>query len=237
MALLKFGSLCTSGSGSVGGHTIQNSRGGIQLRNKPIPRGLASDSQRAVRNINPILQHGWVALTNAQRKIWNNYAQAPLCGHDVWMSFQYQRILEGLPFLTDPSLHKDQYLGPELIRNGGFSSSAYWTIISSWSISNGKANYLDTAINRLYQNLTFLSNHMYRIKFDISNGIGDSRLYFADVPGSNLFIAPYNTYRVFADGSYIFDWMSFRNSSNFALWSQTLGKVFSVDNLSLKIYL
>ena len=73
MAILKFGAIVTEGSGSLGGHTIQNSKGGMQIRNKPIPHGNPSASQTLIRSINPQIQAGWRALTDAQQKIWNDW--------------------------------------------------------------------------------------------------------------------------------------------------------------------
>ena len=140
MAKLKFGALVTSGSGSLGGHTIQNSKGGPQLRTKPIARNMPSDSQRAIRSINPILQTGWKNLTDSQRQIWNNYAKHPLCGHDLWMKYQYTRVVEELPFLSDPSKHLSTYLGPELILNGSFSAGgSFWSKTGACLVSDRKS--------------------------------------------------------------------------------------------------
>lgn len=95
MALLKFGSLVTAGTGSLGGHTIQHSKGGMQLRNKPISRNQPSESQRLIRSINPLLQKGWRDLSDTQRKVWNDYAPAPLSGHAFWMKCMYYYYYSG----------------------------------------------------------------------------------------------------------------------------------------------
>jgi len=101
MALLKFGALVTSGSGSLGGHTIQHSKGGMQLRNKPMSISIPSDAQLLIRSYNPILQAGWKSLTDAQRLVWNNHAKYPLSGHDLWMKLQFFQLEAGFPLFPD----------------------------------------------------------------------------------------------------------------------------------------
>jgi hypothetical protein len=237
MALLKFGSLCTSGSGSVGGHTIQNSRGGIQLRNKPIPRGQASDSQRAVRNINPVLQAGWKALTNAQRKIWNDFAADPLSGHDLWMKYQYQRIFEELPFLINPSLHKARYLSNELVINGSFDSGAGWFLTEPWSISNGKAHFNKTSTNYMRTFLTVPNGTHIRLKITISNSIGVVRFAFTNNSGLGILPAPYTGVILLTNGIYIYDTITIQAITAIRIYSYNNSVPFSLDNVSLKTYL
>ena len=113
MALLKFGSIITEGSGSLGGHTIQHSKGGMQLRTKPIPHGNPSASQTLIRSINQQLQAGWRALTPSQQKIWNDWpvthgiqAQRmphnPISGHSLWMQFNFYNLFNGDPLQLLP---------------------------------------------------------------------------------------------------------------------------------------
>jgi hypothetical protein len=129
----KAGMIVTEMSGSLGGHTFQNSKGGFQIRTKPIPTGKPSASQTLIRSYNPVLQAGWKALTPSQQQIWNDWPvthgifnakgeKHPLSGHSLWMKYQYQRIAEELPFLSNPSLHLISYLGPELIEPLNFNN-------------------------------------------------------------------------------------------------------------------
>jgi hypothetical protein len=146
--LLKFGAIVTSGSGSLGGHTIQHSKGGMQLRKKPIPRGLPSDSQRSIRSINPVLQAGWGALTTAQQKVWNDWAisynicnksgdRHPLSGHSLWMKYQFEYVKRDLPFLLSPADMGPPYVGPELINQVLWATAGYWDFISPNTFFDG----------------------------------------------------------------------------------------------------
>ena len=200
MALLKFGAIVTEGSGSLGGHTIQHSRGGMQLRNKPIPRSGPSAAQYAIRSINPVLQAGWKALTDAQRTIWNDWPvihgimnakgdHRPLSGHSLWMKYQFTRLIENLPFLSDPSLHLDTYLGPETVVNGSFSIDANWAKGDYWSIHDDRAycNRLILGASYLMQSsLLLLPFNTYQITLDAYNMIGFFQLYFGGFGGFTL---------------------------------------------------
>ena len=65
--------------------------------------------------------------------------------------------------------------GPDLVVNGGFSSSSDWTLPSTWAISGGTANYTPGASGPMYQ-IFFPSVSEYnatsRLTFDITSGIG-----------------------------------------------------------------
>ncbi|OGN89033.1 MAG: hypothetical protein A2Z74_07465 [Chloroflexi bacterium RBG_13_46_9] len=148
MALLKLGAIVTETSGSLAGHTIQNSYGGVQLRTKPIPHGNPSVSQSLIRSYNPVLQTGWRALTPSQQKIWNLWPAThgifnakgdmhPLSGHSLWMKYQFTRLFEGLPFLSHPSLHLPTYIGPELINQSTWFTNVYWAYRDSQWYQSG----------------------------------------------------------------------------------------------------
>ena len=122
MAILKFGSFVTEGSGSLAGHTIQNSKGGLQLRTKPVPKNYPSPDQSAIRSYNKIMQQGWRDLSQSERSAWNNYAisytiqnkygdRHILSGHSLWMKLQFGSLASGFPL--NPYLLPGM-LGPEL---------------------------------------------------------------------------------------------------------------------------
>lgn len=147
----KFGALATGGSGSLSGQTLQNSRGGYQLRTKPVNKKQPSNSQRTIRTYNSIMHAGWKSLSDIERFRWMSYASEnpvynrkgekhTLSGQSLWFKYQYSRMVLQIPFLSDPSKHALDPLGPELIANGDFSSSAGWFINPSSSIHDG---YLD----------------------------------------------------------------------------------------------
>jgi hypothetical protein len=122
VAKIKLGSLISEASGSLGGHTIQHSKGGMQLRTKPIPANNPTASQRLIRSLNHQLQKGWRDLSNVQRRMWDDWAKShailadrtphnPISGHSLWMKWQFTQLHDGFPlcnYLIPP------VLGPEL---------------------------------------------------------------------------------------------------------------------------
>lgn len=179
MALIKFGSVVTDGSGKLGGHVFQNSKGGMQLRTKPIPSGKPSLSQISIRSINKTLQKGWHDLTDAQRKVWNDWAvshsimtvrdpRKPISGHDLWMKYQYQRLVESLPFLSDPSLHLPTYLGPEIFPVLNFFT---WTNRGG-SIVDSNLSFHSTAVGG-FQKAAFADPGYYRLIANIFSLTGN----------------------------------------------------------------
>jgi hypothetical protein len=195
--LVKFGAIVTEGSGSLGGHTIQHSKGGMQLRTKPIPRGIPSASQILIRSINPLLQAGWKQLTDAQRRIWNNWPiihgifnahgdHRPLSGHSLWMKYQFGRLIEGLSFLPDPSLYLPDYFGPELIFNGSFDTGNGWSIIGSITFPAGVCSFNPPDARFVYQAIPSESNMWYRIEGTLSYTSGEPIILFWNSFGANL---------------------------------------------------
>jgi len=245
MALIKFGSLVTEGSGSLGGHTLQHSKGGMQLRTKPIPRGRPSAEQYAIRSINPVLQAGWRALTDAQRKIWNDYAQDygimnangdkhPLSGHSLWMKYNFSWIQAGGTFLPDPSYWGGPILGPELIKNGSFSSDTQWQHPSSWNISGGKANYLATNYYWIGQPITLLSGFPCRLSFDISNSAVAAHFFIRSDDPISLFPPPWSGFLWLPNGHYSLDSATIVDTTDLRFSGVQDGGTFSLDNVSLK---
>jgi hypothetical protein len=241
MAILKFGAIVTEGSGSLGGHTIQNSQGGAQLRTKPIPSGNPSTSQYLIRSINQQLQAGWRALTPSQQKIWNDWPTVhgimnakgdphPLSGHSLWMKYQYSRLIVDLPFLSDPSKYLSTYFGPELITNGDFSSSVGWGFYgSAFSISGGNLIAVNADNNSfIYRLINSIPNGMCRLKLLVNSFIKDLLSVYINnfnlVPNSNgtfqldKVITP-GEYRIYIQGNISFtgslDYISFKQIYNY----------------------
>ena len=245
MAVLKFGSIITEGSGSLGGHTIQNSKGGMQLRTKPIPHGNPSAAQILIRSINTTLQQGWQALTPSQQKIWNDWPvthhimnakgdKHPLSGHSLWMKYNYTWLAAGGTFLPDPSYWPSPILGPELIKNGHFTTDTIWSKQSSWSISGGKANYLSIASNSIYQSFLIVPDINLRVTFDISDTIGNSRMSFYAIPANWIFKAPYNQPLFVSNGHYILDVVTDVTTTYIMIYGYIPQPVFKLDNISIK---
>jgi len=148
MSIVKFGSIITSGSGSLGGSTIQPFRSTHVLRKKPLPPKSRTPAQLLIRSFNKTMQAGWRSLTDRDRSLWNNYAKEkpvfnrsgekyPLSGHSLWMKYQYTYLSNYLPFLSNPADYLSEPLGPEIITNGGFDSPADWVLASLSSIHDG----------------------------------------------------------------------------------------------------
>jgi hypothetical protein len=245
MAILKFGSIITEGSGSLGGHTIQHSKGGYQLRNKPHPRSGCSADQYSIRSLNPILQAGWQALTPAQRKIWNDWPvthgimnakgdKHALSGHSLWMKycFAYYQVTGSL--MSNPWELGPPWYGPELFKNGSFDSSAYWLMTAPFTISGGKAHYNSYASGRIYQYFTILNETNYQLKFEISNAVDQAFVRFYDFYGDPLFYPPYDVYRLYSNGAYTLNVKTQLPSIAFR-WNSTTGHGnYSLDLISLK---
>ena len=201
MAVLKFGAIVTEGSGSLGGHTIQNSKGGMQLRTKPIPRGNPSASQTLIRSLNQQMQAGWHALTSSQQKIWNDWPAVhgimnakgdnhPLSGHSLWMKLQFSQLIDGYPFLINPAYFNQ---GPELFSN--WSNSNTWpfeTFITNSNNLNSAINTTDFGIGGFLCNIPISIGDRFILKCNYHLITGSSytlRLVsnYGAVPVSDIF--------------------------------------------------
>ena len=113
MARIKFGAIVTEGSGSLGGHTLQHSVGGNQIRTKPLPNTSPTSPQYLIRRKIPCLQYSWKALSDIQKTVWDRYAvdhdirakkgdHQILSGHSLWMKYQYYNWTEECNLPVDP---------------------------------------------------------------------------------------------------------------------------------------
>ena len=111
MARVKFGSLVSSISGSVGGSTFQNSIYGPILRSKPIPLLSRSELQSGCRSLMQKLQSSWLSLTPASRSKWAFFVAFSsqhitrdehylISGYNLYLKYQFIRSLYSLPLLT-----------------------------------------------------------------------------------------------------------------------------------------
>lgn len=234
MALIKLGSLITHASGSLGGQTISKRKAGYVLHLKCNPHVIPTSAQYSIRSINPQLQAGWRALTDSKRLVWNSYAKTkpvfnkngekhPLSGHSLWMKYQYFRLIEQLPFLTDPSQYLDNYLGPELIVNGTFDTSDGWSLNPESSIHDGALYLLSTTVGAKFSYTSCKWDNLgaiYRVQFLSSNISGFIRFgcgYITWIPLQNGFYTYFYTlpqvyfkfyFYIFGIGSAIIDDLS-----------------------------
>ena len=223
--LIKLGSIVTSASGSLGGHTLQHSKGGMQMRTKPIPYGAPSSAQLSIRSIIPVLQAGWRALSDAQRKIWNDYEFEQLAGHSLWMKYQYQRVFENLPFLNNPAYHLPTYLGPEKVLNGSFSLNANWIYGAGYSIHDGML-YVNNPPSYCFQYVYAIAGRNYQIKWSVLN-------LTSGAAGIQLGGAGYPVLK-YASGNYYFNRIHSGGGAEIFLMAKPSDGVFQFDNISVK---
>jgi len=245
MARIKFGSIVVEGSGSLGGHTFQNSNGGAQLRTKPINKKKPTEAQRFIRSCNPQLQKGWRSLTSVQRLVWNKFAvthgkfnkkgdKHHLSGHSLYMQYNFLYISCGQPLITSPFDYSSKIPGTELVRNGSFVDSAFWATDANFSIGGGSANYNALGFGNIRQTLTITNGVEYRISFDISIAATFARMAILDITTAPLFASPYNTYKDFVNGSYCYDVYAIKDTTQIRVLGNAAGSSFSLDNLSIK---
>ena len=161
MAVIKFGSLVTSGSGSVGGSTIQPDHSGHIWRNKPLGCKSSTPAQLLIRGYNKTMQAGWRSLSDSDRQLWNSFAQLkpvfnssgekhPLSGHSLWMKYQYTYLSLNLPFLTNPDHYNANGYLPQSVTifdympvTPDFDRKALINYVVSWLVFYGYWNLID----------------------------------------------------------------------------------------------
>jgi len=245
MARIKFGSIVTEGRGSLGGHTFQNSSGGVQLRTKPINNKKPSSAQSLIRSYNPHLQAGWRSLTDAQRDIWSRFATShqicmlrdpdrPVCGHSLYMKYNFEYISRGLSLIASPYLMGPPYIGADIIKNGGFLTADNWNFYVNWSWSPGFANYLSGALSNFSQFLSLNSGFYYRLSFTIANCAGSAKFRIVDYQYHYIFSVPFNNILYLTDGHYSFDVACILNSDRIRFSAYADSPSFSITSISLR---
>lgn len=110
MARVKFGSLVTEISGSIGGSTFQRNSYGNTLRNKPSPIRSRTTAQLSIRQYMKMAHAGWLDLTAAERQQWNQFVSFSnqkirhdknvlMSGHNLYIKYQVMRLVTGLSIL------------------------------------------------------------------------------------------------------------------------------------------
>lgn len=247
MARVKFGSIIVEGSGSLGGHTIQKSLGGAQLRSKPINKKKPSAAQSLIRSYNPQLQAGWRSLSPEQQQSWNQFAISHqvrnksgdghiLSGHSLYMRYAFDFISQGAALPTNPSDYPYVPVGPELIQNGGFTSDTIWSYGPYWSISDNKASYNPVLNNNIWQSANFLQGTSYRVKFSILDCPGTCVFRFLGPSGLYLFEEPYHM-MLLSNGNYVITAIGAVDSNTFEIRGFYTYGSFSITNISVKEFL
>lgn len=113
MARIKPSALITDIRGKVQGTVFQQSQGGLIIRNNPAPINPSTIPQNVARNISFNLQQRWIALTDAQRIAWQNFATFTpqgqknnpnrfLNGQQVFIKLNTNRIRYSKVVIDDP---------------------------------------------------------------------------------------------------------------------------------------
>jgi len=111
MARVKYSSIITDISGSVGGLTFQRNKFGNTVRQKPLPVNSRSLSQYHIRQLITTIQAAWQDLSDEERLQWDRFldfsgqtikssSSVKLSGHSLYLKYQLYRLLAGLSLLT-----------------------------------------------------------------------------------------------------------------------------------------
>jgi hypothetical protein len=114
MARIKYASIVSGVSGSVGSATFQKSLYGDVLRNRPRSGNYLTPSRQIIKMYMTQCQYEWQALNPAQRRQWNQYIAFSgatikrdrsilLTGHSLFIKYNFLRLLQELSVLTDPA--------------------------------------------------------------------------------------------------------------------------------------
>lgn len=112
MARVKYGSVITGLSGSVGGSTFQKSAFGNSLRNKPNPIKKQTPGQGNIRYYMSQLHAAWRGMTDAQRTAWDRYINFSnqsirrdrgilMSGHALFLKYNLAKLMIGDSIITD----------------------------------------------------------------------------------------------------------------------------------------
>lgn len=74
MALIHPSALISDITGTIGGTTFQRTQGGLSMRNASMTRNPNNSLQQFNKTGITLIQNAWVALTQAERNVWNQYA-------------------------------------------------------------------------------------------------------------------------------------------------------------------
>lgn len=112
MARIKYSSIVSDLSGSVGSATFQRSMYGNILRAKPVIVRKSTPAQQSVRRFMLDLQYAWSQLSPSLRRQWDQYISfsgltinrdrtALSSGHSLFLKYNMARLMKGLSIVTD----------------------------------------------------------------------------------------------------------------------------------------
>ena len=109
-----------------------------------------------------------------------------------------------------------------------------WTLGSTWSISDGVANFTGSgsASSALVQNISLTNGNTYKIKFDVSNATGNASIWIGNSAGGVNYFGV--SYVGRANGSYNLYFTMPSTQSTLAFYANQSGSNFSLDNVSVQ---
>jgi hypothetical protein len=192
MARVKYGSIVTSLSGSVGTATFQKSASGAILRSKPIPLHSRTEGQLACRSKMQSLQNAWISLTPAARAKWIYFVafsgqhitrddNVLISGYNLFLKYQFARLLCNLPLLTSwtynpllvfPKSFNLNTVGPTsyIYFNSILDATKYFFILKLSYPHSAAQRY--SSRNSLYMSIPVKSDYLFYITGQYLAGFG-----------------------------------------------------------------
>lgn len=240
----KFGSIIVSGAGSLGGHTVQNSLGGAQMRTKPINKKAPTAAQSRIRALNPQLQQGWQALTEIQRTEWNVYPinngvfnkngeKHPLSGHSLWMKWNFLFVQHNLPVVQSVFTAAQVHNGSSVIKNGSFDTFDNWVVTGGAFLVPGGVRLPAIINDSLNQDLALELGAKFFLSFDVFDSLGTTRLFFRNQSFFDIFCPPYAGAFLLGAGKWGFFVETCVTATILRVVNSAAGDGFSFTNLSL----
>lgn len=116
-------------------------------------------------------------------------------------------------------------LGDEMLVNGSFNLSDYWTLGTGITISNGTLNLSTSAIIDATQPANIIAGRLYQVKINLSS-------YTSGAPRIGLGGATLNISTLLGEQTYYM--VALSASTTFRVTNSSAGAVFSVSNVSLR---
>lgn len=183
MARVKFGSIISEASGSIGSATFQRSLYGNILRNRPRNTRTGTPLQLYSRSLMVTCQNAWRALTVPEQKQWNQFiafsgahikrdSGVLLTGHSLFLKYNFFRLMAGLGILSSityvsmpviPTVSYLKYAPSTLsfILSDNVTHTALWFILKMSWIRPSTLAY--SAAGILYINITPSTNNSWNI--------------------------------------------------------------------------
>lgn len=133
MARIKFGSIVSDISGSIGGHTIQRNSYGSSIRTKPIPSRTGNMSQLSERSLMLQVVQSWRLLSLATQMNYDRFSSyspdfaknnsiSKLSGYNLYLKWQnlYLRAFGTLASLSTYSTFNVPVITPTFMISGGY---------------------------------------------------------------------------------------------------------------------